>query len=67
MTTRQAFETLTNQRAWYKRLGYTETKASSLKHKHKKGTLTIDAMEKVLEDAGYRVIQEKQWKHPGIR
>lgn len=67
MTTKEAFENLINERGWYQQLGYTETRAWSLKHNHKKGKITIDAMEKVLEDAGYRVVQEKQWKDPGHR
>lgn len=67
MTTKQAFEALTSQRAWYKKLGYSQTKAWTLKHNYKIGNLSTDAMEQVLSDAGYRVVQEKQWKNPDSR
>lgn len=61
LTTKKAFKELTDKRAWYKPLGYTESKASSLKNRFKRGDLTTDAMEQVLKDAGFEVVQERLW------
>lgn len=61
LTTEQAFERITSERNWQKPLGYSDAKAWSLKHKYQKGKLSIDAMEAVLKDAGFIVVQEKRW------
>lgn len=62
MTTREAFEQLINQRAWYTDLEITEVTASALKSNFKKGKVTLDKMEEVLEKAGFTVKQEKLWE-----
>lgn len=62
MTTREAFEQLIRQRAWYKDLEISEPAAGALKDNFKKGKITIDKMEEVLVKAGFTVKQEKLWQ-----
>ncbi|MBC8053747.1 MAG: hypothetical protein H7Y13_11850 [Sphingobacteriaceae bacterium] len=62
MTTKEAFEELISQRAWYKDLGLSEKAASSLKTNFKEGKVSTDKMEEVLEKSGfYSVVVEKHW------
>lgn len=61
MTTKQVFEEIISKRAWYKDLGYTEAKGSSLANRFRNNKLSIDKMEEVITKAGYQVVQEKRW------
>ncbi|HEY0056279.1 MAG TPA: hypothetical protein VGB63_13060 [Pedobacter sp.] len=62
MTTKEAFEELISQRAWYKDLGLSEKAASSLKTNFKAGKVSIEKMEELLEKSGfYSVVVEKHW------
>lgn len=61
MTTKEAFEELINQRAWYKDLGIPETTATNLKYNFGLGKVSIEKMEEILEKAGYKVVHEKVW------
>lgn len=60
-TTREAFESLTNQRNWYEGLGVNASSARSLKKYYAENRLSEAKMEEMLHAAGYRVIQEKIW------
>ena len=62
MTTREAFEQLIHKRAWYTDLDITEVTASALKSNFKKGKVTLDKMEEILNKAGFTVKQEKLWE-----
>lgn len=62
MTTREAFEQLIRQRAWYVDLGITESIATNLKTNFKNGKVTLDKMEEILQKAGFKVVQEKLWE-----
>lgn len=62
MTTKEAFEQLISKRAWYKGFDITPNTASSLKHNHRKGLVTIEKMEEILLKTGHVVAVEKQWK-----
>lgn len=61
MTTKEAFEKLTSERAWYKGLGFERVTASSYVNRFKEGKLSIEKMEEILEKAGYVVVVEKKW------
>jgi hypothetical protein len=37
----------------------------SLRLRFKKGQITLELMEKSLQKAGYKVVQEKVWQEPG--
>ena len=60
-TTKEAFKELISQRQWYNHLGFSPQTASSIKQRFKDGSLTIDKMEELLEQCGYKVAQEKLW------
>lgn len=62
MTTREAFEQLIRQRAWYVDLEISETTATNLKANFKKGKISLDKMEEILTRAGFKVKQEKLWE-----
>jgi len=61
MTTREAFAQLVERRGWHKDLGISDSAAYSAKNHFKSGDITIEKMEELLEKAGFKVIQEKQW------
>jgi len=62
MTTKEAFQQLIRQRAWYKTFGITEPAASNYANRFRSGKLPTDKMEEVLLKCGYKVVSEKQWK-----
>lgn len=61
MTTKQAFEELINERAWYANLGLGDSTARSYAKRFRENKLPIEKIEEILEKAGYQVKQEKLW------
>jgi hypothetical protein len=61
MTTKEAFENLISQRAWYIHLGIPENTARSYSKRYRDGKLPTEKIEEILERAGYHVKQEKLW------
>lgn len=62
MTTREAFQQLISQRAWYKPFGITDVAAWTYANRFRSGKLTTDKMEEVLLKCGYKVVSEKVWE-----
>jgi hypothetical protein len=62
MTTKEAFEKLISERAWYKDLGFERTTAGAVVSRFKNGTLSIEKMEDLLLKTGFKVKQEKLWE-----
>ena len=62
MTTREAFAQLMRQRGWHKDLGISDNTAWSAHNNFKKGAISIEKMEEILEKAGFTVKQEKLWE-----
>ncbi len=65
MTTKEAFVKLISERGVYKRLGVTKGYIGFVKDQIKKEEPkypSIDTMEKMLEKAGFKVVQEKEWE-----
>lgn len=62
MTTKEAFKELIDERGAYKTLGIPNSTLRSLRDNFKKGKVSIEKMEALLEKAGYKVIQEKLWE-----
>jgi hypothetical protein len=63
MTTREAFESLIKQPAWYKLCNVHPDTARSIKYQYKKNKVSIDAMEKMIKAAGGKKVPEK-WSMP---
>ena len=63
MTTKEAFEKLLSTRGIYKVLGMHRGTISSMKARIKDDTYpSEEQMSKLLELAGWKVVQEKKWK-----
>lgn len=62
MTTKEAFQQLIAQRAWYRPFGITEPAASTYAKRFRAGKLPTDKLEEVLLKCGYKVVREKTWK-----
>ena len=62
MTLEQAFEELINQRGWYKEIPYIQSTqyASTIKARHKAGTLGDDVKRKLLIASG-RYYRREYW------
>jgi len=61
MTTKEAFQQLISQRAWYKPYGITEPAAWTYANRFRSGKLPTDKIEEVLSKCGYKVVSEKAW------
>ncbi|MGY4385643.1 hypothetical protein ACVWYN_002689 [Pedobacter sp. UYP24] len=62
MTRNQAFEQLTQERGWYKKLNISEKAASSAKLMFRKGKLSSDKVTEILNLAGFKVVQQELWQ-----
>lgn len=66
MTTLEAFKELIAKRNWYQDLDIKKEAAWSLAKRVNDGErVSIEKMEDLLEKAGFKVVQEKEWG-PGV-
>lgn len=63
MTTKEAFETLIQQRGWYRLCNVKPNTARSIKYQYKKNKVSIEAMEKMIQAAGGKKVPEN-WSIP---
>jgi len=61
MTTKEVFEKIISERAWYHALGIEPSNGKSIAKRYRDGKLTLDKIEEVITKAGYQVVQEKRW------
>jgi hypothetical protein len=66
MTTKECFEMLIAKKGWYKELGIPVANALNYTKSFKAGKLSTDKIEMLLQNAGYKVVQEKAWSPPFI-
>lgn len=62
MTTKEAFLELTNERGWHVKIGLSDSTGRSYAKRFRDGKLSMEKLEAILEQAGYKVIQEKLWQ-----
>lgn len=65
MTSEQAFKKVTAERGWYKALNIVEGTANSWVNRFKKGALSEELVDQVLQLAGYELRQQKDWIKKG--
>lgn len=62
MTTKEAFQYILDNKEILDRLQINQSTVRTLRKRFKEGNLTIDKLEEIIEAAGGKVKQEKEWK-----